>query len=202
MPLKRILRGLRITAYWKLAAVIVLVILAATVLLCTKNYLSARSRPVEFGLRNIGEFATQAGYYTNVQVIEDSQKFFGYNIPFTQSKYIFSYDGVIKAGVDFEDIAIAVDEVKKTVTVTIPGVKITSNEIDQGSLEVYDEKKSIFTPLSISDVNMSMTELKAEAEETAVGNGILENARSNAELLITGFLAAQFDPSEYEYIYE
>ncbi len=38
------------------------------------------------------------GHYTNVQVIDKWQELWGMQVPFTQSKYVFSYDGVIKAG--------------------------------------------------------------------------------------------------------
>ena len=35
------------------------------------------------------------------------------------------------------------------------------------------------------------------AEEEAVGNGLLEEARKNGELILKGFFANVYDPSEY-----
>lgn len=160
------------------------------------------SRTTSFGLKNIGELATQAGYYTNVQVIKKSQELWGAQIPFTQSKYIFSYDGVIKAGLDFSDIDVQVNASSKTVRVTLPEIRILSNEIDENSLEIYDESKNIFTPLDLEDVNQSLVELKEESSQTAVENGLLEQACANAELLVSAFLAGTYDAEAYTIVFE
>ena len=48
------------------------------------------SRTVRLGLKDMGELATQAGYFTNVQVLEDSKQLFGHNVPLTKSKYILN----------------------------------------------------------------------------------------------------------------
>lgn len=162
---------------------------------------SVASKTTSFGLKNIGELATQSGFYTNVQVIKKSQEIWGAQIPFTQSKYIFSYDGQIKAGLDFGDVDVKVDALAKTVRVTLPEIRILSTEIDENSLEIYDESKNIFTPLSLDDVNESLIELKEEAQQTAIDNGLLEQARTNAELLISGFLAGSYDAQEYSIVF-
>lgn len=56
------------------------------------------SKTTTLGLRNIGELATQSAYVTEVDVLEDARTLFGMSLPGTQSKYIYSYDFVIKAG--------------------------------------------------------------------------------------------------------
>lgn len=38
-----------------------------------------------------------------------------------------------------------------TITVSIPDIEILSNEIDESSIEVYDETKNVFNPISIND---------------------------------------------------
>lgn len=40
------------------------------------------------------------------------------------------------------------------------------------------------------------------AEKDAVENGLLENARSNAEAMLKGFFAHAFDLREYEILFE
>ena len=161
------------------------------------------SRPIMFGLRDIGELSTQAGYYTNVQVIEGSRTVFGIEVPFTQSKYVFSYDGVIKAGLDFSLIELEIDPLGKKMTVMLPEIKILSNEIDEGSLEVYDESKNIFSPLHLEDMNSSLGELKRKSQETAIENGLLDQARANAELLIEGFLLSYSEEmGQYDVVFE
>ena len=50
---------------------------------------------------DIGELATQSAYCMEIEMIEDGQKAFGFDVPFTQAKQIYSYDVEIKAGYDF-----------------------------------------------------------------------------------------------------
>lgn len=182
---------------------ILLWLLIIVMMLGTCGYVGIRavniisSRNVQFSLKDIGELATQAGYYTNVQVISGSREIFGLAIPLTEKKYIFSYDGVIKAGYDFSEIRLDMDEIAMKVTVTLPEARILSNEVDQNSFTLLDESKNIFNTLKMEDVNESLTAMKKESEEKAVANGILENARTNAELLIRGFLASTIDMSKY-----
>ena len=87
------------------------------------------SRMVNLRLDNVGELVTQVGYFTNVEVIENNRELWGITIPFTQSKYIFSYDGTIKAGIDFERVEWDADELGKSVTIRMPKVEVLSNEI-------------------------------------------------------------------------
>lgn len=183
--------------YIKIVLIVVCVALISSISIGISSVVTAKSRMVNFGLKDIGELATQAGHFTNVQVISGSRKIWGADIPLTQSKYIFSYDGVIKAGIDFEQIEVNVDDAARVITVKLPEIKILSSEVDPKSLQIYDETKSIFTPLSLSSVNMSLIEMDEEVREKAIGNGILENARTNAEALITGFLAGTFDLQKY-----
>lgn len=184
---------------WKSAVFIALIIAIMFVVLLSvsTNVLTVKSRSIELGLKNIGELSTQAGYYTNVQVISDYREVFGVDIPFTQNKYIFSYDGIVKAGVNFSEIEVNVDDITKTIVVTLPEIKILSNEIDEESLEVYDETKNIFNPLKLDDINLAFVTLKERAQENAIENGILENAQVNAENLVKGFLQGMFDLSKY-----
>lgn len=155
------------------------------------------SRTTAFGLKNIGELATQAGYFTTVQTISKSRDVLGIVVPGTQSNYVYSYDGVIKAGINFEELDISVDDLRHEITIRFPEFRILSTEIDDDSFTLYNDGANLFTSLKLEDVNRSNTELKKAARETAVRNGILENARTNAELLIRGFLAGMYDLSVY-----
>lgn len=160
------------------------------------------SRTVAFGLRDIGELVTQAGYFTNVQKNNKDQKLFGVSVPFTTSQYIYSYDGIVKAGLDFSELEIQVDDANKIVTVTMPEVKIFDISIDNDSLKIYDESQSIFTPLHITDLNDAQIKLKEEVRQTAIDNGILEGAARNAKTLISGFLSGTLDLKDYTIEFE
>ena len=140
---------------------------------------------------------TQAAYYTNVQVIRNERTVFGIAVPFTQNQYIYSYDGIIKAGIDFSKVSAVANEIDQTITVKLPHAYITSNDVDENSLEIYDEERNIFTPLKLEDIQASREMMKAEAAETAIGNGILEEAEMNARQLIENFLKT--DPAHEKY---
>lgn len=175
-------------------------IIAAMLIQTRKN--QVESRTVAFGLKDMGELVTQAGYFTNVQSSTSTRQLFGMDIPFTTSKYIYSYDGVVKAGLDFAGIEVQVDDANRTVTVLLPEIEILDVNIDNDSLKIYDESQSIFTPLHISDVNEAQIELKEQVRQTAIDNGILEEAEKNARTIISGFLSGTMDLKNYTIQFE
>ncbi len=158
------------------------------------------SSTLDFGLKDIGELATQAGYYTNVNTITNPNRtIIGVEIPFTSSKALYTYQGVIKAGLNFSDIKISTDREKKIVSLTMPEIRILSNEIDLDSLQIYDESNSIFNKIRIENMNQSLITMKKEAEEQAIANGILEAAKENATVLVRSLLSGFSDIEGYEY---
>ena len=130
-----------------------------------------------------------------MEVTEASRELFGVTIPFTQSKYIYSYDVVIKAGLDFTDVSWSQQD--GTIRVTLPEIRVLSNEIDLDSLKVYHEDESLFRNITLEENNAALADLKARAEQDAIGNGLLEEARDNAQQILTAFFANQYDLTEY-----
>ena len=104
---------------------------------------SHSSKTTRLGFEDIGEMATQAVYTTQVNVTEGSRVLWGVTIPFTQSKYIYSYDVTIKAGIDFGGIDWDLDEEQKTIRVTMPETRVLSSEINLDSFKVYHESETI-----------------------------------------------------------
>ena len=147
----------------------------------------SESKTTKIGFEDIGEMATQSAYCTEVNVTEDAKELYGMRIPFTQSKYIYSYDIVIKAGYDFNEIEWK--EKNKTIEVKLPEAKVLSNELDMDSFKVYHEEESIFSKITLEENNDAVKKMKLNAQENAIANGLLENARSNAETMLTGFFA-------------
>lgn len=197
MPKKRgWLTGL---LYWHLLprvlGILVVILLAAAVALGAKTVLSADGRTARLGFEDIGELATQSAYCTEVEVTEASRELFGVTIPFTQSKYIYSYDVVIKAGLDFTDVSWSEED--GIIRVTLPEIRVLSNEIDLDSLKVYHEDESLFRNITLEENNAALADLKARAEQDAIGNGLLEEARDNAQQILTAFFANQYDLTEY-----
>lgn len=160
----------------------------------------SESKITKIGFEDIGEMATQSAYCTEVNVTEDAKELYGMRIPFTQSKYIYSYDIVIKAGYDFNEIEWK--EKNKTIEVKLPEAKVLSNELDMDSFKVYHEEESIFSKITLEENNDAVKKMKLNAQENAIANGLLENARSNAETMLTGFFADEYDLDEYKIVFK
>ena len=172
------------------------VVLAITIVgLGFKVSHTTESKTTKLGFEDIGEFAAQSAYCTEVSATANARKLFGHNLPFTQSNIVFSYDVVIKAGYDFS--AITWDVHDTTITVKLPEVKVLSCEVKEDSFKKYVEDESIFTPFTLDDNNNAMKALKETAQTDAIANGLYENARSNAETMLTTFFSSAYDMDQY-----
>lgn len=182
-----------------LILIFIILILAVGIIGITK-VIHSKNQTTKIGFENIGELATQSAYCTQINVSDSSRKLFGAKIPFTQSKYIYSYGVTVKAGFDFEEIEWEKNDA--TIIVKLPEPRILSSDIDLESFQVYHEKESIFNQITLEENNEVLTELKQKAEDEAVKNGLFDNARSNAEVILTGFFGNVYNLDEYKIIYE
>ena len=133
---------------------------------------------LESRLTEISELATMTYSYTNMAQFENSNDFYGVKVPFTTKKFILTYDGTIKAGIDLSRARVAVSD--GAVRILLPKAQILSHEIDENSVEIFDEKKSIFNPFTVEDFTAFQAEQKAVMEEKALSRGLLEQAGQKA----------------------
>lgn len=129
-------------------------------------------------LRSVQELATVSYYYTNMGRFENQVDFYGWKVPFTTKSFIVSYDGVIKAGVDLDQVQIRIGGGE--IAVTLPESRITSHEIPEDSLEVFDESDNLFNHITIEDYTSFTRDQKAAMEKRAVDGGLLDRARQEA----------------------
>ncbi len=183
----------------RVVGIILIIAVVCAIALGVKNYIFSDSKTTKIGFEDIGELATQTAYCTEVNVTDASRELFGMKIPFTQSKYIYSYDIEIKAGFDFTQIEWDVNGT--TIEVKLPEAKILSSEVDQDSLKVYHEDESIFRQISLEENNEAVAKLRETAENDAIENGLLDNARENAETILTSFFAGVYDMDEYKIVF-
>lgn len=137
-------------------------------------------------LKPIAELSSYEYEYTTMGKYESFTDFYGWKVPFTTSKFIVVYDGVIKAGFNFEDLKIKVED--KNIEIIIPQIQITSHEIKFDSLEVYDEQKSIFNPISITDFNSFYADNSKTMENKVIASGLFGKAKINAISIIENFV--------------
>lgn len=186
----------------KVVSTLVVIVVIVAVLLGVRTYVSYQAQNTKLGFEDIGELATQSAFCEEVNVTEAARELFGMEIPFTQSKYIYSYSVEVKAGYDFEEIDYNVDEGKKLIRVKMPEAKILSSELDTDSFKLYHEEESIFRQITLEENNEALNKLVEQAEEDSIANGILENARTNAEEILKGFFSKAYDMDEYEIKFE
>ena len=148
---------------------------------------------LETQIRDISELASVTYTYTNMAQFESSNDFYGVKIPFTTKSFILTYDGTIKAGVDLSQAT--VDMEGSTVRITLPQAAILSHEIDEDSVEVFDEKTSIFNPFTVEDFTAFQADQKAAMEERALSSGLLEEARAKAVSGVEQLLSAALPES-------
>lgn len=138
-------------------------------------------------LENTAELNTGSYLCTAVITQEDSKEFKDWEIPFTEKSFVVQYDGVVKAGI--KDLTQAkVSEEGDSIVIKLPDVEITGVEIDNDSFEKIDESNNIFNPITIEDLNDAQKDLKEKMYEQAIEKGVLDVARSNAELIISGMI--------------
>ena len=129
----------------------------------------------------MSELAVVTYTYTELGQYESSKEFYGVKMPFTTNRFLLTYDGVIKAGIDMTEVKVDVDQGVKTVTVTLPQAEILSHEIDEDSVKIYDEKTSIFNAFTIEDYTSFYADQKKTVEKKARDKGLLTEAQTQAE---------------------
>lgn len=177
-------------------SIVLIALVVAGVTAGVKKYAESEAKTTKIGFEDIGELATQVAYSTEVNVTDASRKLFGMTIPFTQSKYIYSYDVIVKAGFDFKQVEWS--ENNETIVVKLPQAEILSCEVDTESFQVYHEDESIFRRITLEENNEALNNLKQQAQDDAIENGILENARANAETILKGFFGNKYNLEKYK----
>ena len=108
---------------------------------------------------------------------------------FAKSYSIIKYTGLIRAGIaDITDVSYSVSLDGKTITLIVPPAEFLGNEVVSQS--VFDEKQSIFVPISTQEIFDEIERAKAEAVEDMIAEGVLDDAREYAVRIITQFMLA------------
>lgn len=188
-------------------AVIIIILLCAVLVYTRKeaksNYVSDE-KITEIGFENIGELATQSVTTTTVRVETKDLKLFNVSTPLTQSKYIYTYNTTIKAGINFSDVKWQLgdtDDTSHNIYVDIPEVKTLSADIDLDSFKVLHEENNIFSPITLTEHNDSLIQLRENALSDAINSGLYDRALDNAKTILTSFISQVYPSNEYNIIF-
>ena len=114
-----------------------------------KVVISASTDTIQDGLANMGVLITQEYYFTQVEKYTKEKTFLKFIT--SSSEFMYSYDGAVMAGIDFEKIEIKTDEDRKIITVDMPDSEIQAVTIDKDTFKIYSEKDSLWNPLKLED---------------------------------------------------
>lgn len=108
---------------------------------------------------------------------------------FAKSYSIVKYSGILRAGIaDFTDIAYDVQTDGKTITLKIPKAELLGNELTL--MEVFDEKQSVFVPITTQEIFDEIEAARQSTVEELVGEGLLDEARIYAVKIIEQHMRA------------
>lgn len=106
---------------------------------------------------------------------------------FAKSYSIIKYNGLLRVGIaDFTDISYNLSLDGKTVKIKLPKAEILGNDIVKQ--EVFDEKNSIFIPISTQEIFDEIDNARFQTQEDMLAEGILEDAELYAQQIIRQFL--------------
>ena len=139
---------------------------------------------------NVSELSTYTAVYNGIAQVmngEDPEK----------TDYYVSYEAKVYAGIDFEDIGIAVDDEAKAISVEIPEVTITDVIVDIASMDFifYNDKANAST-VSQQAYKACEEDARQESREQEV---IYELARQNAANVLRALIEPIVDQTEGGY---
>ena len=140
---------------------------------------------IKDGLKEMGTLITQEYYFTQVEEYKSTERVWIFD---SKASFIFSYDGVVTAGIDCNDIEITKDDEAKIINVKIPKSNIIGVNIDHDSFKIYEEKEGLWNKLDMTKYNNSIIEFENEAKNKAINKGIIDKADENAKTLIESFI--------------
>ena len=152
-----------------------------------------QSRLLGTRLRDIGEMAVEEARVTLVHCTREPRRLFGVELPLMREQCIFAIDVVVKAGFNFDEIRVQVDDFRRRITLRLPEMRILSSAVDYGNMQIYDEKTGVFARPKLEWHKESMLELCHEAEAKALVYGILDRARDSARLRLEAFVGQLYD---------
>lgn len=146
-------------------------------------------------IEQASDLVTTKYHYTKVGKFENSLNLNGWSIPLTNKYFILTFEGEIQLGTDLSKANVEIDD--STIHVTVDKPAVISNSIDESSIEVYDEAKNIFNPISVSDYKAFALEQKDKALSEAKEKGLMKTAQENTKKSIKEIVSIIPDTDDY-----
>lgn len=151
------------------------------------------------GLREMGTLITEEYYFTQLEKYKKTEKVWIFK---SEASTAYSYDGVVTAGIDCNEIGIEKDDENKKITISIPKASILNVDIDPNSFQMYEEKNGLWSKFNINDYNKSLIEFEEAGKKKALEKGIIEKADESAKKMVESIVNSLIDSDEYTIEYK
>ena len=125
--------------------------------------------------------------YSNVITVQKDKSFKNIKIPFTNKSFIIKYNGIIKGGIDSQDINI-VKNTGNEISIEIDKCRILDHYIDDENIYVYDASNSIFNKLEAQEVLDELNASKKEYEQKIINEGFMEEIKNITKVSLVNML--------------
>lgn len=114
--------------------------------------------------------------------------------------YYVAYESKVKAGIDFENIKVSVDDKEKVVFITLPEVEITDVDVDEKSLDYIFENDKANTETVFTEAYKKCKEdaVTKVNEEQAICELAEESAKNTIKALVFPLIEQQGDGYQLE----
>ena len=185
-------------------AIAIIFIALGSVVVGVKTVFETQEKVLKLGLEDVGELVTQTCHTVVLEDTKENLSFFAlFDIPFTESRQIFSYDFDVDASINFSKVSIdEIDDSKKMVKVKIPHSKIYKVTLNPNSFKSYLDSKGLFSRINLAEHNEALIKMEDTAKTQCLTNLILNRADQNAQRLISAMIMGNPRYKDYNVVYE
>ncbi len=168
-----------------------------------KEIFNNQEKVLKLGLDETGELVTQICHTVVLEDSRESKTFFDlFEIPFSESRQIFSYDFDVEASINFSNVVLEkVSDKDKEIIIKLPHAKIYKVTLLPNSFKSYLDKDSIFSTIDLTEHNDALIKMQDSAKAQCLTNELLYNADQNAQTLLTAMIKSDNYYKDYSIIF-
>lgn len=173
-----------------LAVSLLVVIIGIVIVICIKTNSTSKGKQPEVitestlqKIIDVSDLSTFEAVYNGIAKVMNAEKT-------AEVDYYVSYKAKVKAGIDFKDVIIDIDNDAKVITIQIPKVKITDIIVDITTLDyLFENDKANTENVSQEAYKACIEDVKNECNtEDAIYELAEQNAKNIVEALIKPFV--------------
>lgn len=179
-------------SYLRIACVVTVVIAIIIVTVFVRNEALSKKSPSVISITSIediievSELSTYTAVYNGIAEVKNEEN--------EETDYYVSYESRIKAGIDFEEIKINLDETEKMIRLILPEVYITDATVDIATLEfIFMDEKANQSTVTEKAYKAAEEDVMNEATTQNAIYGLAEkNARNTLKALLSPLIEQKY----------